>query len=146
MKTIKRSAPPLDLYAHLYRNNQFTDAKLCSDVVEDSTTKLVINCHRVILAAVSPYFRKKFENIPNPKDEIRVRVGHNALTQVLTLIYDGEVKVPATEEEDFFVALRSLNIRHLGKDVETLMNGDSVPDTPAARVLSLYQGVSTEKS
>ena len=119
-----------------------------SDVaLKSNLCDLTISAHRILLAACSKHMEKLF-NKDVKREIVEVRnVDHNTLFAVVQFIYNGQIELKSTDEdEDFRAAMRSLNIR-LSDEVNAIIFEDAPP--PAARPsskLPLRSKVKSSKS
>ena len=80
--------------------------------------------HKVILSASSPYFREILKRNPaqHPVLVMPPHVRFTDLSAILDFIYQGEVKVPSAELNEFIDLAKMLKIRGLTEEFETFDN------------------------
>ncbi|AST09213.1 BTB Kelch-domain containing protein [Murmansk poxvirus] len=76
--------------ASFQQNNTFCDVKL---ITKDDK---VINAHKAVLAASSPYFMDLFKN--DPKSEYKVEFSKPVMDNIIRFIYRGVIEVPEDDE------------------------------------------------
>jgi hypothetical protein len=132
-----------NMFLPLYKNNEFFDLKLAS---EFSSIDLILQGHRVLFAALSPYLRKKLRDNPDPNQVIRLRIEYNMLNYIFKIVYEGHVKVRIEELDDLFLALRTLNMR-LGDGIDPWIYGENVDEVmpSSAKRLRLNNQLTTIK-
>ncbi len=109
-----------------YDSGIFTDAKLASSM--SSMGGPFINCHRIVLSAVSAPLKRKFLAQPDPEAVVYVDgVRHNVLLSIVDLVYRGSVNVRREENEDFCAAMRSLAVR-LDDEIDRRVYEDSADE------------------
>jgi DNA-directed RNA polymerase subunit RPC12/RpoP len=80
-----------------------------------------IKAHRVILAASSSFFKKTLQHGKNQVQEGTIylrNVTHDDLINIITFIYEGEVKVQEEHLNDFLQVAHDLEIKGLNDDLE----------------------------
>ena len=109
-------------------SNEFLDVTLTTD--EDHQCQ----AHKVILSASSPYFRsvlKKNQTAQNPIVVMPANVRYNDLRALLDFVYQGEVKIPIHELDEFLALAKLLKIKGLTEKTEDEANRKTVkPQQP----------------
>lgn len=68
-------------------------------------------CHRLVLAACSPYFRARFLAEPEPAGELRLEdVAPDVVAQVLHYLYTSEISLDEASVQDLFAAAHRFQI------------------------------------
>lgn len=103
--------------------NSFTDLRNEEDFL-DVTVAIdqdhQLQAHKVVLSASSPYFREILKRNPaqHPVLVMPPHIRYGDLAAVIDFIYQGEVKIPISEVDEFVALAQMLKIRGLSEDAE----------------------------
>lgn len=109
----------------LRSNEEFLDVTLAID--QDHQCQ----AHKVILSASSPYFRsvlRRNQTAPNPVLIMPANVRYNDLRALLDFVYQGEVKIPTNELEEFLALAKLLKIKGLTEKTEKVVEEEKGED------------------
>ena len=123
----------------LRSNEEFLDVTLAID--QDHQCQ----AHKVILSASSPYFRsvlRRNQTAPNPVLIMPANVRYNDLRALLDFVYQGEVKIPTNELEEFLALAKLLKIKGLTEKTEDEANKKPIikPQQPIMKMTPGNQG------
>ncbi len=105
-------------FTDLRNEDEFLDVTLAID--QDHQ----MQAHKVILSASSPYFRSVLKRNPaqHPVLVMPPNVRYSDLAAIVDFIYQGEVKIPISEFQEFITLAQMLKIKGLTDDVEKASN------------------------
>lgn len=118
--------------------NSFTDLRNEEDFL-DVTVAIdqdhQLQAHKVVLSASSPYFREILKRNPaqHPVLVMPPAIKFADLAAVVDFIYQGEVKIPINQVDDFVSLAQMLKIRGLTEDLEKV-DGKKKTAIPQARL------------
>ena len=118
-------------FASLYQDSLFTDVRLVS------SDGLAIECHRVVLAAASPFLKSSLIRLRDGQRDLKLEVfSHNVLLAVLDLIYKGEAKVRTEERVNFCAAVRYLALK-VDPKLKSLIECPDEDDSDSSSISSM---------
>lgn len=101
----------LEVFDHLLQNESFTDVTF----VCDGGTQ--IKCHKVVLAACSPYFQNLFTNLPCKHPIVVLKdVKYGEMKAILEYMYRGEVMVLQDELSGLLKVAEALKVKGLTEE------------------------------
>ena len=113
-------------FMDLRTKDEFLDVTLAID--EDHQCQ----AHKVILSAASPYFRSVLKRNPaqHPILVMPPKVRYSDLTALLDFIYQGEVKIPTIDLEEFLALAQHLKIKGLTESTGSEPKNKPPPPKP----------------
>jgi len=115
--------------------NSFTDLRNEEDFLDVTVAidqEHQLQAHKVVLSASSPYFREILKRNPaqHPVLVMPPTIRYTDLAAVIDFIYQGEVKIPITEVDEFVALAQMLKIRGLTEDLEKAEGGKKAKAQP----------------
>ena len=99
----------------LQRDADFFDVTLVCDDIE------LIQAHKVILSACSPFFKTTLKHIPHQHPLLYLKgVMYNDLVRVLHFMYHGEVNIEQDELKSFLAVAEDLTVKGLTLDKSSI--------------------------
>ncbi|KAH0558184.1 uncharacterized protein LOC123271164 [Cotesia glomerata] len=106
----------MTVFQELYYDGTLTDVTI------GLSDGLLVECHKLVLAACSPYFRKILQNINRPRALILVNVKYYQMKALLRFMYHGEVTISSEEMPELLQIANYLKIKGL-------VEGADIPDS-----------------
>ncbi|KAG5675392.1 hypothetical protein PVAND_005300 [Polypedilum vanderplanki] len=106
-------------FQSLYDRGDFVDCTIACD-------GQLLQCHKLVLAICSPYFREIFMNNPCRHPIIILKdVTYSIMSELLQFMYQGEVNVKQAELQAFMSIAESLQIKGLATNTTSSNNNNS---------------------
>ncbi|XP_074108326.1 uncharacterized protein LOC141533367 isoform X2 [Cotesia typhae] len=116
----------MTVFQELYYDGTLTDVTI------GLSDGLLVECHKLVLAACSPYFRKILQNINRPRALILVNVKYYQMKALLRFMYHGEVTISSEEMPELLQIANYLKIKGL-------VEGADIPDSSLRSSSSIEQ-------
>ncbi|XP_014297519.1 probable serine/threonine-protein kinase MARK-A isoform X1 [Microplitis demolitor] len=116
----------ITVFQELYQNGALTDVTI------GLSDGLLVECHKLVLAACSSYFRKILQNLNRPRALILVNVKYYQMKAILEYMYHGEVSVTTEELPALLEIANYLKIKGL-TDVPEFPDSSSRSSSPCAQ-------------
>lgn len=101
----------LDVFNHLLQSESFTDVTFVCDGGSQ------VRCHKVVLAACSPYFQELFTTLPCKHPVVVLKdVKYAEIKAILEYMYKGEVMVLQEEISGLVKVAQALKVKGLSED------------------------------
>ncbi|CAD6231456.1 GSCOCG00001417001-RA-CDS [Cotesia congregata] len=106
----------MTVFQELYYDGTLTDVTI------GLSDGLLVECHKLVLAACSPYFKKILQNMNRPRALILVNVKYYQMKALLRFMYHGEVTISSEEMPELLQIANYLKIKGL-------VEGADIPDS-----------------